>query len=138
MKKRFRIRIKLFLPLFKKYCYSQNLYKYPKCKLFFCILFDYQNNTHINNNLIYQMRLFKLEFELFKMMRRNVVNSNRNGKNSIIREPLLIVRWSLSFSSCEQKGRKSLFSRLASISSEFFRGGKYIFRLGWRRNEWLN
>lgn len=137
MKKRFRIRIKLFL--FKKYCYSQNLYKYPKCKLFFAFYSTTRTILNINNNLIYQMRLFKLEFELFKMMRRSVViNSNRNGKNSIIREPLLIVRWSLSFSNCEQKGRKSLFSRLASISSEFLRGEKYIFRLGWRRNEWLN
>lgn len=35
-----------------------------KCKLFFAL----PENTHINNNLICQMRLFKLEFELFKMI----------------------------------------------------------------------
>lgn len=35
-----------------------------KCKLFFAL----PENIHINNNLICQMRLFKLEFELFKMI----------------------------------------------------------------------
>lgn len=40
-----------------------------KCKLFFAL----PENTHINNNLICQMRLFKLEFELFKMIEEALI-----------------------------------------------------------------
>lgn len=40
-----------------------------KCKLFFAL----PENIHINNNLICQMRLFKLEFELFKMIEEALI-----------------------------------------------------------------
>lgn len=40
-----------------------------KCKLFFAL----PENTHINNNLICQVRLFKLEFELFKMIEEALI-----------------------------------------------------------------
>lgn len=38
-----------------------------------CKFFALPENIHINNNLICQMRLFKLEFELFKMIEEALI-----------------------------------------------------------------